>query len=304
VPINPSRLPNLLIIGAPRCGTTSLHDWLVAHPRVGASRRKETFYMMDRDSFEFVKRNNVHDHGLEGYARLFDRCAQASVRIESTTGYLYQKTALDVLPGLASEPKFVVVLREPAARVLSTFRYFQGHKAQLPRDLTFRRFVEAIDSDDPLVRDNEFLGAAIEHSRYAVHLARWRDRAGSERLRVVLFEDLRHKAHTLVPELATWCGIDKAFYASYAWPRRNESYQVRFPRVHATVRSFVLPLVRSEKIKRGLRGLYIALNGGKTRPTGADETAVLAELRGRFAEDNARLAEEWRLDLSAWSAAS
>ena len=300
MPINSSRLPNLLIIGAPRCGTTSLHDWLVAHPRICGSARKETFYLMDRASHEFVERNNVHDHGLEGYSRLFDRCSGASVRLESTTGYLYQKTALDVLPGLPSEPRFVVVLREPAARVLSTFRYFRGHKAQLPPDFTFRRFIEAIDSGSPLVRDNEFLGAAIEHSRYAAHLARWRDCVEPERFRVVLFEDLLRNARTLVPELAAWCGVDAEFYASYAWPHRNESYEVRFPRVHAGIRSFILPLVRGERVRRALRGLYISLNGSRARVADDDEAAVLATLRERFAEDNDRLAREWRLDLSPW----
>ena len=70
--------------------------------------------------------------------------------------------------------------------------------------------------------------------------------------------------------------------------------------MHTWVRSFVLPLVRNERIKRGLRGLYIALNGRRARPASDDETAVLAELRRRFAEDNTRLVEEWELDLSAW----
>lgn len=257
--------------------------------------------MMDRDSCEFVERNNVHDRGLEGYARLFDVCANADVRLESTTGYLYQQTALELLPDLPGEPRFVVVLREPAARVLSTFRYFQGHKAQLPRDMTFRRFIDAVDAGDRLVRNNEFLADAIEQSRYATHLARWRERAGRERIRIVLFEEMRRNASTLVPQLAEWCGIDRGFYESYAWPRRNESYVVRYPLLHAWVRGLVLPFVRSERIKRGLRGIYVALNGRRARPMGHDEAEVLAGLRERFTDDNTRLASEWDLDLSAWS---
>ena len=257
--------------------------------------------MMDRDSCEFVERNNVHDHGLEGYARLFDSCADANVRLESTTGYLYQQTALELLPGLPSKPRFVVILREPAARVFSTFRYFQGHKAQLPHDMTFRRFIDVLDSGDPILQNNEFLRDAIDHSRYAQHLAPWLERAGRERIRIVLFEEMRRNASTLVPDLAEWCGADKGFYESYAWPRRNESYEVRYPQMHAWVRGHVLPFVRSERIKRGLRGLYIAFNGRRARSTGKEEAEVLAGLRERFNDDNARLASEWELDLSSWS---
>lgn len=299
MPTNSLRYPNLLIIGAPRCGTTSLHDWLIAHPRIDGAARKETFYLMDRGSFDFDRRHNVHDHGLAGYARLFSRCTGADVRIESTTGYLYQQTALEVLGRLPGDPRFVVVLREPAARVLSTFHYYRGHKAQLPREFTFGRFVEAIDSGDARVRGNEFLGAAIEHSRYAHHLARWRERVGAQRLRIVLFEDLRRDARALVPDLARWCGVDPAFYDSYDWPHRNESYEVRFPLLHAAVMKTVLPLVRSERVKRGLRAAYVRLNGSASRCS-EDERVVLAELRERFADDNARLAREWGLDLTAW----
>ena len=296
-----SALPNLLIIGAPRCGTTSLHDWLVAHPRIGGSRRKETFYLMDRNSYEFVQRDNVHDHGLQGYSRQFAHCSKADVRLESTAGYLYQQTALDVLADLPGTPRFIVVLREPASRVLSTFRYFQGHKAQLPSEMTFARFIDALDARDSGVLHNEFIGDAIEHSRYATHLARWRKRVGADRMRVILFENLMPDARKVVPGLAAWCGVDTDFYATYGWPHRNESYDVRFPRLHKWIMQGVLPFVRSERVKRGLRGVYVALNGRRPRATASKEAEVLANLRERFRPDNARLADEWDLDLSEWS---
>jgi len=36
--------PNLVVAGAPKCGTSSLYFWLAAHPEVAASREKETFF--------------------------------------------------------------------------------------------------------------------------------------------------------------------------------------------------------------------------------------------------------------------
>ncbi|MCP5333794.1 MAG: hypothetical protein H7A13_10650, partial [Pseudomonadales bacterium] len=51
-------LPNLIIAGAPKCGTTSLFDYLVQHPQVGGSSVKETCYVMDRGYPLFKAQSN------------------------------------------------------------------------------------------------------------------------------------------------------------------------------------------------------------------------------------------------------
>ena len=74
-------LPNTVIAGAPKCGTTSLFRWLNDHPDACGSTTKEPRYLIDPDSCLFDKTSNFHDHGLEGYEAYFEHCAGSSPKV-------------------------------------------------------------------------------------------------------------------------------------------------------------------------------------------------------------------------------
>ena len=63
-------LPNLIIGGAPKCGTSSLYFWLAAHPEVFASKTKEPFYYDDKIT-HFNKQCNYINHDLKCYSNYF-----------------------------------------------------------------------------------------------------------------------------------------------------------------------------------------------------------------------------------------
>ena len=293
-------LPNLFVIGAPRCGTTSLHDWLVAHPTIGGCSVKEPFYLADRDSSEFVPQRNFHDHGWAGYESLLSHCRDASLRLESTTGYLYGETALRELSRLSPIPRFVVVLREPVSRLVSTYRYFIGHKGAIPEGWSFSDFVEAVDGGDERIASNEFLRDAFDQGCYARHLDRWRAAVGAGQIQILLLEQMQRSPQLVVPELVRWCGVDGGWYDRYDWPHRNESYSLKFPRLHRWVRQKLLPLVKNDAMKRRLRPLYVRFAGGKERPLSERDRLTMEQLRERYSEPNERLAREWAIDLSLW----
>ena len=84
--------PNLVVAGAPKCGTSSLYFWLAAHPEVAASREKETFFWAP-DVNRFNARCNRIQHGPEAYGSLFSHAAGSKVRFESTAPYIYYSDA-------------------------------------------------------------------------------------------------------------------------------------------------------------------------------------------------------------------
>lgn len=69
-------LPNLVITGFPKCGTTSLFTWLADHPQVTGSTVKETNFFVDPGTHSFRSHANFRDHGLAGYKAYFQK-AQA-----------------------------------------------------------------------------------------------------------------------------------------------------------------------------------------------------------------------------------
>lgn len=105
-------LPNLLIIGAAKCGTTSLHNYLALHPEVFMSKKKELYFF---DGLTW-------DRGLDWYKSNFD--ASYRVNGESSTRY----THYPLLPGVPERiaqflgaPKLIYILRDPVDRILSNY---------------------------------------------------------------------------------------------------------------------------------------------------------------------------------------
>lgn len=299
--------PNLVIGGAPKCGTSSLFSWLADHPQVCGSADKEPFFLMDRDNPLRSRDCNVHDHGLEAYGSLFPDCRpDHRIVVEATTHYIYQSTALEQLAGLESRPRVVFLLRKPSERIYSSFAYSRN-KGRLRSDLTFPEFVRLIRAGPGPAPPDWAWGASayvlprdIQYSRYIEYLERWRERLGDERLRILSFEQLRADPRSAVRELCGWLGLDPGVYDDYDFATRNRTIAVRSPRAHGMAQALAsrLPL---GAIRTPVKRLYSALQskrGGEAR-TPAD-LAALAELDSEFRADNERLARAFDLDLEAW----
>ena len=99
-------LPNLIIGGSPKCGTSSLFYWLKDHPEICASDIKETGFLLDKVwSFNEV---NYITHGLEGYSRLFPSYKGEKIVMEATTT-IPTKAAGNFLVTLGSRNMMAIV---------------------------------------------------------------------------------------------------------------------------------------------------------------------------------------------------
>lgn len=105
-------IPNLFIIGAPKCGTTALSQFLSEHPNVFFSDPKEPFFLCE--DYPHLK----EQHFLESesdYLALFDGAipGQHTVIAEGSTNYLRSERAVQNAIDLNPEAKFIVLLRNP-----------------------------------------------------------------------------------------------------------------------------------------------------------------------------------------------
>ena len=290
-------IANLLVAGVPKAGTSSLHAWLADHPDVAASRDKETYHFVDPGTHMFGRRG-ADPYALDRYAAHFPD-APAAVVLESTPAYVYSREALARVPDLPSAPRCLFVVREPSAQILSLFQYFRNNWSWIPSDMTLAQFVAAADAGTHDFGGNELARDALRNAAYVDFLEPWAERLGPDRMRVETFDALRADPRGLTERVARWAGLDPAFYADYAFPRDNETYAPRWStlqRVNVALRA---------RLPKGVlydaaRGAYRAL--ATRRPAGPDEDdrAVLAGLRARYREPNARLAARFGLDLGAW----
>lgn len=101
------RLPSLFLVGAPKCGTTSLAAWLGAHPDVFMSTPKEPgFFAPDVASSRRAR-------SMRDYSALFAKAGEAQVLAEASTSYLRSRVAAGQILARLPQARFVVCLRNP-----------------------------------------------------------------------------------------------------------------------------------------------------------------------------------------------
>jgi hypothetical protein len=184
----PGVLPNLLVIGGLKCGTTSLHHYLNLHPSITMSRPKELNF--------FVSQLNW-DLGPEWYGEHFD--PGAAVRGETSPHY----TARPRLEGVAERmhellphARVVYMVRDPIDRMLSHYLHnVGGGYEERSVDEAFGRWDTAY----------------VDRSRYAFQLDPYLEAFGAERIRIVAREELKEDRAGTMRSLFEFCGVDPDF---------------------------------------------------------------------------------------------
>jgi hypothetical protein len=181
-------LPNLLIIGAQKCGTTSLHAYLDLHPDVHMAAEKELdFFIEDR----------AWRNGPDWYAERFRD--DVTVRGEASPNYAAWPVWEGVperAAGLVPDARLVYLVRDPIERI-------ESHYLQRRLQEGERGDIEAVigDVDDP---HNLF----VVRSRYATQLERWLARFAPEQVLVVSAEELRDDRDATVAGVLAHAGVD------------------------------------------------------------------------------------------------
>jgi hypothetical protein len=101
------RKPNFFLIGAPKCGTTSIAAWLAEHPQVYFSPVKEPMYFATDAQIRTIV-------SLEAYEQLFAGATSRHLAIgEGSTEYLRSSIALRQIMTYAGSPRFIASVRNP-----------------------------------------------------------------------------------------------------------------------------------------------------------------------------------------------
>src|SRR5262245_55217092 len=114
-------VPNLFIVGAPKCGTTSLASYLAEHPSIFMCEPKEPSYFsreLIESRTEAERWETPWRYDESAYLKLFDAAKPTQVVLgEASTTYLYSHRAPAAIRALAPEARIVVMLRDPVELV-------------------------------------------------------------------------------------------------------------------------------------------------------------------------------------------
>jgi hypothetical protein len=292
--MNELKLPNVIIGGVHKAGTTSVYTYLSLHPDVCGSSTKEIGFFMPLKYGKDIP-------GMENYATYFSHCDSGKrYRLEASPSYLYGKKLIGerIRKELGDEVKMIFIFRNPADRIFSFYERKKAN-AYLKEDVSFSDFIRksASFTGDELHdhRDDEeaLLMRGVKEGFYIEFLPEWFDLYGKN-LKIFFFEDLKKDAAGFMKELCAWLDLDFSFYKPEDFAIENQTIAYKNRWMHRTMlgvnKKFEAFWRKNVGLKRTLRNLYKKVNasrGGREKMH-EEERRFLDELYQPY---NNRLAE-------------
>jgi len=117
-----SRYPDVIIIGAQKCATTSFYHYLCQHEQIIGSFKKE---------LHFFDNDRAYRNGSRYYQKQFPKTLQSNMLIEATPNYVYYEKVADRIAEYDFSPKFICAIRHPLKRAYSAWNMYKELKATL-----------------------------------------------------------------------------------------------------------------------------------------------------------------------------
>ncbi|MCB0806731.1 MAG: sulfotransferase, partial [Bacteroidales bacterium] len=176
-------LPNLIIPGAGKSGTSSLHRYLNLHPDIYMTENKEPF---------FFYRDKLYHNEKEWYKSLFEPGADKKYRGESSTAYLSHPTSIERMKNDLPDPRFIILLRNPVERIISHYFWLKG------KGLEHRSLKDAVmyDKDYDITEHYHIRKHGkcyLQFSYYAKWVKIYYDVFGKENVLILTTESLKNK---------------------------------------------------------------------------------------------------------------
>ena len=201
-------LCNLLIPGAAKSGTSSLHALLGEHPQILMSSPKEPQFFSFQDLYEKGSgaHNSVFDHGNTDDTRDADFTYYG----ESSQSYFVHEHAIERIQASLDVPKIILVLRHPVERLLSHYRWRYKHAVET------RSLLQAIKESGMDTRYKydpgfgmyaERGGGYVAFSRYSEYVPMWQDAFGEANVLLLRTEDLKRSQQRVASTCFDFLGL-------------------------------------------------------------------------------------------------
>lgn len=202
-------LPNFLIIGAAKSGTTALHTFLKQHPDIYMATPKELrFFSYTGPYPENLPEKYIHRGVtiLEEYERHFADARSEKILGEASPMYLYTPGTAERIKSLIPNVKLLAILRNPVDRAFSAYTHAL-------RDWTeTETFQKALDREPERIQAGwGILWHYTQAGLYAQQLQPYYDIFKEDQIKVVLYEDLVNEPLGLCQDIFKFLSVDPEF---------------------------------------------------------------------------------------------
>ena len=208
--------PNFLIIGPPKCASTSLHHYLGQHPEIYVSEEKETnFFTKD------------YNKGLEFYEKYFANAGNAKAIGEATPSYSFLPFAADRIQKSYPDIKLILCFRNPVERAFSNWLMLwdagvekAGFKDAIQINLKQTAYINFEGENGATVfnsRENnidageKWVRTYLQAGMYAQILINYYKSFPKENIKIIYLEDINKRRDETLKEIFTFLGVDDNF---------------------------------------------------------------------------------------------
>ena len=299
-------LPNFLIIGAAKSGTTSLYRYLEQHPQVYMKVKEPGFFAYEGQQIKLCGPEDQERFDARvvtercDYERLFDGITTEKAYGEASVAYLYIQGAAERIRRYSPDVCLIAILRHPAERAFSSYVHMRRDGREPIPD-----FSDALQQEEARIQANwDYIWHYTRLGFYYEQLQIYYNLFPREQIAVFLFDEFQKDPIQVTQAIFRFLQIDDAFQPNTSL-KYNVSGVPRMRRLHQFVS-------RPNPVKNGLRPFvplgarkYIGtrlmswnVNGRKPRM----EPQTLRHLQALFREDILQLQELTGKNLSAWLA--
>lgn len=293
-------LPNFLIIGSAKGGTSSLHYYLRQHPQIFMPALKEPrFFALEGETLNFKNPDSAINHcsitTLSDYEKLFESVSDEIAVGEASPLYLYSEKAANNIKRYTPKAKLIAVLRNPVDRAFSCYTHLlrEGYETL--------SFEAALKAESERIENN---WAHLWHYREAGYYYRqikpYFELFDPGQIKIYLFEDLAKDNDGVLADIYDFLGVDQN--VSLDMTRQNVSGMPKsrmlqkFFTQKNTIRSTIQTIVPKE-LRHNVAKRIKKWNIGKKPDL---NPATRRKLMLDYKEDVTNLQKLIDRDLSAW----
>ena len=219
------KLPNFLIIGAAKGGTTSLYHYLSQHPQIYMSALKEPrFFALEGEELNFQNPdkaiNQTSVTTLSDYLKLFEAASDENAIGEASPLYMYSAKAVERIAHYVPSAKLIAILRNPVDRAYSCYKHLIA--------LESFSFAEALNEEENRIRQN---WAHLWHYRqggyYYVQLKRYFDKFDKDQIKVYLFDELKSDPLEVVHNIFSFLQVDDSFIPDLTYKNVSNNPKIK-----------------------------------------------------------------------------
>ena len=190
--------PDFVVLGCPKCGTTSLYHYLAACEDVHLSPKENHFFLRHDPLFPNIAVQSTQEYSA------FWSTAGAGVKGDVAVRYLYSEHAREEILGSLPDAKFILMVRNPIDRAVSHYlmRFrtggYRSTKGGLPTEAETREFFRDLESD------------VVQFGRYGHYMSQWIAHSSPSRFLVVSLEELSKNPLSAMDRICSFVGIERS----------------------------------------------------------------------------------------------